>query len=284
MLKIFYDKTKLNLDTELVLLAGILDKEPYVKPGNQLIFSQSLIDTCKKRIQYVEHIEDSDIVVIPYKFNGEIPNTNKKVFAFYNHDNPNPFHLPENITLFRTSMYKSNHPENEKIMPPFSPEPFKGEYLENPELSIGFCGQIINKRQLYLKMLHDSHIKTDFIIRPCFWGFGYFDKVTSRIEFINNIKKNIFNFCYRGDGNFSYRFYETMMLGRIPVLIDTDCEFPIDIKECCVYCLPDDNIIEKIEIFYKTKDLLKIQKNNRMLWEKYLSPVGWINNLLDQLM
>ena len=46
----------------------------------------------------------------------------------------------------------------------------------------------------------------------------------------NRANKSLFTFCYRGAGNFSYRFYETLMMGRIPILVNTDCVFPFEDK------------------------------------------------------
>ena len=45
-------------------------------------------------------------------------------------------------------------------------------------------------------------------------------------EFYKNIEKNLYTFCLRGSGNFSVRFYETLIMGRIPLLIDTDVRLP----------------------------------------------------------
>lgn len=45
--------------------------------------------------------------------------------------------------------------------------------------------------------------------------------------------------CARGAGNFSYRFYEVMCSGRIPLFVDTDCLLPhdrwINWRDYCVW-------------------------------------------------
>jgi hypothetical protein len=47
-----------------------------------------------------------------------------------------------------------------------------------------------------------------------------------REEYIQNIVNSDFVLAPKGDANFSSRFYETLSLGRIPVLIDTDMVLP----------------------------------------------------------
>ncbi|MBU1755021.1 glycosyltransferase family 47 protein [Patescibacteria group bacterium] len=49
-----------------------------------------------------------------------------------------------------------------------------------------------------------------------------------RGEYIENIQENLFTLCPRGDGNYSLRFYEVLSLGRIPLVIDTDMELPLE--------------------------------------------------------
>jgi len=54
-----------------------------------------------------------------------------------------------------------------------------------------------------------------------------YDHLAKR-EFIENILKSDYTICMRGVGNYSYRFYETLALGRVPIFINTDCQLPWD--------------------------------------------------------
>jgi hypothetical protein len=49
-----------------------------------------------------------------------------------------------------------------------------------------------------------------------------------RREFVANIEGSDFVLCVKGNGNYSYRFYETLSLGRIPLLLDTACCLPLE--------------------------------------------------------
>ena len=74
-------------------------------------------------------------------------------------------------------------------------------------------------------------IRCDFIERNSY--SGHKDTITvdpeaSRREFIANIERSDFVLCVKGDGNFSYRFFETLSMGRIPLLLDTACVLPLE--------------------------------------------------------
>ena len=126
----------------------------------------------------------------------------------------------------------------------------------------------------------------NFIIRQGFWA-PEIDKKQAQLEYFENMENNIFTFCMRGAGNFSYRFYETLMMGRIPIFIDTDCVLPfeelINFSDVGLFLKDEDiktgkvNLEQEILKFTQNNKnrLTEIQKQNRVLWEKFYSPVGF---------
>jgi hypothetical protein len=73
-------------------------------------------------------------------------------------------------------------------------------------------------------------VDTQFIVRSRYRA-GTIEPVSrerTSQEFYENIGHTDYTLCLRGGGNFSKRFYETMAMGRIPVLVDTDCLLPFD--------------------------------------------------------
>ena len=48
------------------------------------------------------------------------------------------------------------------------------------------------------------------------------DRKTTTQEYYDNIKQSTHILCIRGTGNFSVRYWETLMMGRIPIVVDTD--------------------------------------------------------------
>ena len=109
---------------------------------------------------------------------------------------------------------------------------------------------------------------------------------------MKNLRDNCFNVCMRGAGNFSYRLYETMMMGRIPIIINSDQVFPfgdiLNYEEFSIIINFDDvSSIEKlIGDWLSTKtpqDLVDIQNKNRDIWLTYMSPQGWLNNFTKEM-
>lgn len=146
-------------------------------------------------------------------------------------------------------------------------------------MTIGFVGQKCCGREKYLNYLENQiEFKTNFILRDT-----YIHKLKSYHinEFDNNMNNNLFTFCYRGAGNFSVRFYETIMRGRIPIVVKTSSIFPyenlIDYNKLGIFIeeneLGENNTLKDIILKYyneKTKEeLIEIQKYNRNIYLTY---------------
>lgn len=74
-------------------------------------------------------------------------------------------------------------------------------------------------------------VATNFIVRRSFSGLRRTiggDPETMRKEFIDSIVDADFVLAPKGDGNYSNRFLETLSLGRIPVLADTEVVLPLE--------------------------------------------------------
>jgi len=308
MIKIYTLKDKVNFSSEQIILFGLLKNYNSLSiESHNFNFKgesryKNVIETCKKLFNYVDDIKECNVIVFPYKFKGFKDNNFKVLFSlsqnfkkplylFFNDDYDKPL-LPFNeyIKIYRTSFYRSCKLDNEYSLPAFSPDYFYNNYLQNPKLSIGYCGHKIHGRDRYLNLFLNSNIETNFILRNGFWAPGI-DKLQARKEYIKNIDENIFTFCYRGAGNFSYRFYDVMMMGRIPILIKTDSVYPFedkyDLNSIGIVLEESDiknhnlDLITIIKIFYKNNKerLLDIQKQNRIIWEKYYSCYGFIQNM-----
>lgn len=138
------------------------------------------------------------------------------------------------------------------------------------------------KRAKYLKLLEKSiGVETDFLLRKKYRAGVRTEeeKQQTTEEFYYNIYNNPYTFCMRGAGNFSVRFYETLAVGRIPVLLNTDCRLPLDNKivwrKHCLIIEENQykSLGEKILDFHKNIDkesFVKLQENNRLLWKKML--------------
>jgi hypothetical protein len=76
-------------------------------------------------------------------------------------------------------------------------------------------------------MEKDHRIKTDFLRRGRV-GMGPSVQGNRRQQFLDNLQHNAYALCVRGTDNYSWRFYEALSLGKVPILIDTDCMLPLE--------------------------------------------------------
>ena len=138
------------------------------------------------------------------------------------------------------------------------------------------------KRAKYLAILEEGkNVETNFIFRHSYRA-GLHSVATqkaSSLQFYNNIYHNAYTFCLRGVGNFSVRFYETLAVGRIPVLIDTDCRLPLADKipweKHCVIINEKEittmaNVIEAFHNRLTPVAFDALQQSNRLLWQTLL--------------
>ncbi|HAA32626.1 MAG TPA: exostosin [Cyanobacteria bacterium UBA8553] len=137
----------------------------------------------------------------------------------------------------------------------------------------------------------DSRITTNFIQRerPVFFNEPDSTLIKKlRMEFVQNMVESDYMFCCRGSGNYSFRFYEALSCGRIPVFIDTDCvlpyDFEIDWKKYCVWLDESELplIAEKIAEFHENlspQEFVDLQHECRRVWEQRIAPEGFFANL-----
>lgn len=146
-------------------------------------------------------------------------------------------------------------------------------------------------RAKLLQYLEDSpKIKTNFIYREHYRGGAVTpqQREQTTLEYYDNIKDSDYILCVRGAGNFSVRFYETLLMGRIPIFVNTDCLLPFEDKinwkahVVWVEWKERDKIADIVADFHNnlTDDAFEnLQRKNRKLWKETLS-VGTMIDLL----
>jgi hypothetical protein len=109
-----------------------------------------------------------------------------------------------------------------------------------------------------------------------------------RQEYVHNLLGSDYALCARGGGNFSYRFYDALQLGCIPLFINTDCVLPwaeyISWRSLCVWVelAEVDRVCEILLSHHTGLDRRKFedrQRQCRAVWEKHLSPEGFFATL-----
>ncbi|MBM3230723.1 exostosin family protein [Candidatus Peregrinibacteria bacterium] len=138
-------------------------------------------------------------------------------------------------------------------------------------------------------------VKCAFLLRSSYSGHSKtigMDPENARREYRENLLGSDLALCVKGDGNYSYRFYEALSLGRIPLLIDTQCVLPleetidyrsfvlrVDYRE--LERLPD--IIERWWNEIRPDEFTAMQKKAREAYEKYLRVDAFLRFVVHQL-
>lgn len=129
----------------------------------------------------------------------------------------------------------------------------------------------------------NSIINSDFIYRSNYRAGAktVMEIEATTDEFYKNIERNLYTLCIRGAGNFSVRFYETLMMGRIPILVDTDVQLPlmdsIEWENHIIFATID-TVAQHLIDFHASKscaELIDIQISNRKLMIEKLNRVDY---------
>lgn len=152
------------------------------------------------------------------------------------------------------------------------------------------------RRHALAALRHDSRVVLATIMRKKYSAHRDTIEVEpsrAREEYIRSIQHAHFTLTPRGDGNYSLRFYETLSLGRIPVLIDTDtplpCEAEID-YDACVVRVPwhdVDRVGDYIVRFYESHSstqFIEAQKYARKIFESYLYMPRFLEHLFSNML
>ncbi len=255
---------------------------------------------------------------------------NKQILLFLTGDYAHRIHINvPNTLVFTASEYKSARKINEIVFAPFTEDLGDTHGLtwrkkgEKPAVSFcGYAGYPNHLSQVKAQFLHlclditgrsvykrgiafrkksiyvlenDSRIHTNFIVRDFFSGnINTINANAKQIrdEYINSIQNTDFVLCPKGDANYSSRFYETLSLGRIPILIDTDMILPfekqIDYSKFIVRVPHTD--INRIgdyvmELWDKLSpdEYIEMQKHAREVYRNYLRFDAYFNKALPLL-
>ena len=237
--------------------------------------------------------------------------------VFFWSDSTEPVELPGAV-VFRTSLTRSGRRTGEHAMPAWSEDLVDvhlGGSLPNGRGASGrrSASAASPGRRRFVRAWRDSlrgpsphaardralrlleaspAVDTNIVLRPSFYGGaagGEPDaQLQARTGYVENLVASDYVLCARGAGNFSYRLYETLSCGRIPVFVDTDCVLPheesIDWHSLCVWVDESelDEIGERVAAFHASHDdrsFRELQQECRRVWLDRLSPEGWFGHL-----
>jgi hypothetical protein len=117
------------------------------------------------------------------------------------------------------------------------------------------------------------------------------ERLRMRQEYVQSVFDSDYSLCVRGAGNWSYRFFEALSAGRIPVLIDTDSVLPETsatewehhVCRISVGSLQDaPRTLSEFHARIGPSGFRKMQLDNRELWVKRLAPAPFFLIALRQ--
>ena len=140
-------------------------------------------------------------------------------------------------------------------------------------------------------LVADSRITTNFDITNQLQDYYNPNNPNRQLleqKFANNLADCEYNLCVRGNGNYSIRFFMTLMAGRIPVVLDTDCVFPFEEKLHLIRVPVSE--IDRIGDFVlqhfesvSDRELIEMQQENREVYQNYMAPHKFIPSFIESV-
>lgn len=271
-------------------------------------------DYCRHAIKYInltDNVEECDFIVYPYEWKGlnlsfakyyNIAKlNNKKMFVLYNDDSVEPLNLDPNVVIvLRTSIDSRKNPSNEYSYPGWNIDykfydiPLIEKY-DKPTVSFhGYAGGVAIRNYAIQLLQNCNNLNTDISLKSAFVGHL---PLTERIKNRNTYVQSLINSHYvltpRGNGNFSYRFFEVLSSRRIPVFFDTNCKLPLQHKidwDKYIVNITKNNVdqIENVILAhynnFNGEEFLMLQQNIRDLYDKWLSPLPFFTKLKENFL
>ena len=249
----------------------------------------------------------------------------KKIITVYIRDNAKPLPV-EHAIVFRTSLTASGRQRNEFAFPangrplqiPWHSYPTFLTWRKKP--AVGFRGQaapwLLPHNEAWRNQLNMLARKMGLQKQlPIQYNFGYLHRrnalvylqqnkgidldahITTaaaifdpqaRKAYAENLLQHPYSLCVSGHGNYSFRLYETMAAGRIPLFVNTDCVLPleeiIDYKNLFVWV--ESNTLHHIASSllqyhgqHEGAALEKKQQQIQKTWQAYCSELQYYRHL-----
>jgi hypothetical protein len=249
----------------------------------------------------------------------------KKIITVYIRDNAKP--LPsEQVIVFRTSLTASNRQRHEFAFPAngrplHTPSNTYPNYLPwHTKPSVGFRGQAapmqlpwneawrntfnllaqkmnwqkqfpiqynfgyLHRRNALLYLQKNKHMALDARITT---AADIFD-TAARMAYADNLLQHPYALCVSGHGNYSFRLYETMAAGRIPLFVNTDCVLPlqelIDYKNLFVWVEANalHHIAARLQQYHAQHQGAAFENKQQQIqqtWQQYLAGLQYYRHL-----
>ncbi|MDB5244613.1 MAG: hypothetical protein JWN18_483 [Parcubacteria group bacterium] len=158
------------------------------------------------------------------------------------------------------------------------------------------CKKGIFFRRKAIKLLRASSlVVSNFIVRSTFSANTQTMSGAPeglRREFVENLLSSDYGLCIRGDGNASVRLFETLALGRIPIILDTECILPFsDLVDYKTFALIVDfrdlsDLAKTVANFHaslSSEEFERMQQRARDVYVRYFRVDALMPHLLQEI-
>ncbi len=283
----------------------------YIRP----LWFAELLKTEHTALTTVKSPEDADFILFPEYLDAlldqvgvkgarlflqELPffkDYEEKHLFFSNHDNAVP--LGFTSVFFQTSVNRFNRDPHVAAIP-YPPE-WTNDELLHFELSrirylTSFNGNIASsliRSELVLAVLQEQRLSVFADPLPGFHCHQSEEvQQARRLSYLQTLAESLTVLCPRGEGLNSIRFFESMALGRIPVLVSDSCLLPfeddINYSECTFKISEADipragTILADWIAASGEERLLGMCRRARAVWEQHFSAHGIQQHIIDKL-
>jgi hypothetical protein len=211
-------------------------------------------------------------------------NPNGKYFTVCQHDDAPKHKLPENTQIFSLSRSRFNFLNPNPIPIPAVCYPVPKQPEVNKDIFASFVGSFTHP--LRISVLERCKNEKDYYLSAQQWN----PKVNNEKmqEFLHVTNRSKFVLCPRGYGNTSFRMYEAMQMGAIPVYISDDFYLPwsdeINWNEICVLVTVD-KINELPDILKNISDeqYNNMQNKIKQIYDQYFTLEGTCKNIVKRI-
>jgi hypothetical protein len=255
----------------------------------------------------------------------------KAVLAFVDGDDhvPSP---GDNAVVLRTSLDRVRCEARDVALPAWISDPgLQRPRPYRPRAAVGFCGQAypldlparrVDKRAKFYGRVALTHlgvverlgkhpaftprlravralarareVDADVTLRSSMTRLDLDTELEHRLyqEFVSSLAGSDYVLSVRGEGNYSYRLYEALAAGRIPVYVDTDAVLPLESRvpwgELCVVVPRRDirtigAVVAEAHEAMGPEGFARRQAQARDVWERQLSMQGFFRTLHSHL-
>jgi len=238
----------------------------------------------------------------------------------------------DNAVVFRTSLDRRRRGPRDVALPAWIPDPgAQPPRPHNGRAVVGFCGQaypldldrrkIAKRAKFYARVAltrlgvverlgkHPAFAQRPRVVRALARASEVDPRVTLRssmtrldldtptehrlhAEYLRSLAESDYVLAARGEGNYSFRLYEALAAGRVPLYLDTEAVLPLESvvpwRDLCVVVPQRDarrvgSIAAAAHARTSSDDFVLRQAACRSAWERWLSMDGFFRTVHEQL-